>query len=88
MKRMPNDMHREVMAAMNEAAQARDKVMDLINNPVGAREEALEDALNWFQDAAYRARRAYRVEAARAERPAERLSVIPATPKKGRRPRV
>lgn len=60
MKAMPPNMHREVMRAMSELEQARNRVMDLANNPHGAQPEHLEDALNWLQDAAYRARRAFR----------------------------
>lgn len=61
MKALPEQMAREVGAALREAEEAHMKATAIIGSPKGYQPEALEDALNALQDAGYRARSAFRV---------------------------
>lgn len=65
MKPLNETMAREVGNALREAELAHIKCTVLIGTPRNRKPEELEDALNELQDAAYRARRAFRVESVR-----------------------
>jgi hypothetical protein len=65
MKEMPHQMAQRVGQALTRTELAHSLVTRIIGDPKGRPAEALEDALNELQDAAYEARRAFRVEAVR-----------------------
>lgn len=65
MQQLPNEMGAQVGEALRDAELAHQRATALIRSPEGKRAEQLEDALNELQDAGYRARRAFRVDAVR-----------------------
>jgi hypothetical protein len=60
MKPVPEQMAREIGAALKDAETAHARATSLLRSPAGHPPERLEDALNELQDAGYRARSAFR----------------------------